>query len=410
MLIIFGSHISGFSQVEADSLIEIRGKIIDRNSKSTLVFADLSVSNSNIATISNTEGAYILKIPIHFKDRFITVTYLGYAEKRISIVSALENSLIELDQSATPLEEISIIRPKNVEALLRHLLQNKADNYVELPMEMTGFYRETIKKRRQNVSISEAVINIYKRPISQNRLDAISLVKSRKSTNYAKLDTLAFKLEGGPFSNLYTDLIKYPQYVFNEDDLNIYDYTFDASTVINDQLVYVVNFKQKPEYNMPLYYGKLYIDSKSYALTSAVYKLNVENRDMASALFVKQKPRKAKVYPTEASYRVNYRNSNGKWYYSYSNVLLTFKVNWQGRLFNSVYTLNSEMAITNWNYTDEKYSKPKNKDQILTPNSILINKASGFLDSEFWGEYNIIEPEKSIESAIEKIQKQLNKS
>ncbi|EGV43275.1 carboxypeptidase-like regulatory domain-containing protein [Bizionia argentinensis JUB59] len=410
LLTVFGTYISGFSQVEAEVFIEISGKVVDSNTKNALVFADIIVSDSNIATVSNNEGNYILKIPANFKDRFIVVTYLGYAEKKVSIVSALENNVIKLQQTVTPLQEISIIQPKNAETLLRLMLQNIPDNYVESSMEMTGFYRETIKKRRQNVSLSEAVINIYKRPNSQNRRDAIELVKARKSTNYAKLDTLAFKLQGGPFSNLYTDIVKYPQYIFNEDNLKVYNYTFDESTVINDQLIYVVNFKQKPEYEMPLYYGKLYIDSKTYALISAVFSLNVENRELASELFVKQKPRKAKVYPTAANYRVNYRNSNGKWYYSYSSISLTFKVNWKGRLFNSVYTLNSEMAITNWNYTDERYSKTKNKEQVFRPNSILIDEASGFSDPEFWGEYNIIEPEKSIESAIEKIQKQLDKT
>lgn len=410
LLIVFGSYLSGFAQVEATSLIKINGKVVDIKSNDALAFADLVVSNSNIATISNAEGNYTLKIPSDFKDRFITVTYLGYAEKKVLITVALENSTIQLEQTATSLEEINISRPQSAEVLMRLMLQNKADNYVQTTMEMTGFYRETIKKRRQNASLSEAVVNIYKRPINQNRHDAISLVKARKSTNYAKLDTLAFKLQGGPFSNLYADIIKYPQYIFNENNLDIYNYSFAPSTVINDKLVYVVNFKQKPELEMPLYYGKLYIDAKTYALTSAIYSLNVENRALASELFVKHKPRKVKVYPTEANYRVNYRSTNGKWYYSYSNISLTFKVNWKGRLFNSTYTLSSEMAITNWNFTDEKYSKPENRARILKPTSILIDEAAGFTDLKFWGPYNIIEPEKSIESAIEKIQKQLDKS
>ena len=39
----------------------------------------------------------------------------------------------------------------------------------------------------------------------------------------------------------------------------------------------------------------------------------------------------------------------------------------------------------------------------------MSDEASGFSDPEFWGEYNVIEPEKPIESAIKKIQKQLEK-
>ncbi|OBX23189.1 MULTISPECIES: carboxypeptidase-like regulatory domain-containing protein [Bizionia] len=409
-LLILGTFVSGFSQVENDSIIEITGKIIDSKTNDPLVFADLLVSDSNIATISNTEGNYILKLPSDYINRSISITYLGYAEKEILITTIIENSTISLDPTFTPLDEVNISRPKSAEILVRLMLERKEDNYVESGLEMTGFYRETIKKRRQNASLSEAVVSIYKQPNSTNRQDAVEIIKVRKTTNYSKLDTLALKLQGGPFNNLYVDIMKYPQYIFNKDNLIHYDFSFDTSTVINDQLVYVVNFKQKPELQIPLYYGKLYIESKNYALTSAIYSLNVENQDMASELFVKRKPRRVKVYPIEANYRVNYRNSNGKWYYSYSNIVLTFKVNWKGRLFNNLYTLNSEMAITNWKYTDERYSRPENKSAILRPSSILIDEVSGFLDSEFWGQYNIIEPEKSIESAIEKIQKQLDKS
>ncbi|UPS91730.1 carboxypeptidase-like regulatory domain-containing protein [Bizionia sp. M204] len=409
-LLMFGMFVSGFSQIANDSIVEITGKIIDSKTNDPLVFADLLVSNSNMATISNTEGNYLLKLPSDYINRSISITYLGYAEKKIPISTIISNSTISLDPTFTPLDEVNISRPKSAEILVRLMLERKEENYIESGLEMTGFYRETIKKRRQNASLSEAVVSIYKQPNSTNRQDAVEVIKVRKTTNYSKLDTLAFKLQGGPFNNLYVDIMKYPQYIFNKDNLIHYDFSFDSSTIINDQLVYVVNFKQKPELQIPLYYGKLYIESNNYALTSAIYSLNVENQDMASELFVKRKPRRVKVYPVEANYRVNYRSSNGKWYYSYSNILLTFKVNWKGRLFNNQYTLNSEMAITNWNYADKRYSRPENKSGILKPSSILIDEASGFLDTEFWGQYNIIEPEKSIESAIKKIQKQLDKS
>lgn len=408
--LVFSCISMGFSQVTTEPYIEITGQIIDSKTSDPLMFADIVVSGSNIATISNTEGYYTLKLPENLTSGFITITYLGYAEKKLPISKVLNNPAITLDPVATSLDEVNITRPKSAEILVRLMLKNRVDNYINQNMEMTGFYRETIKKRRQNASLSEAVVNIYKQPNSNNKRDAIELVKVRKSTNYAKLDTLALKLQGGPFSNLYVDIMKYPQYIFSDDNLDSYDYQFDASTVINDKLVYVVNFKQKRELQTPSYYGKLFIDAKTFALTHAHFSLNVENRALASALFVKRKPRDVKVYPVTANYRVNYRNSNGKWYYSYSNILLTFKVNWKGRLFNSVYTLNSEMAITNWNTTDEKYSRPENRASILKPTSILIDEASGFMDADFWGEYNIIEPEKSIETAIEKIRKQLDKS
>ena len=271
---------------------------------------------------------------------------------------------------------------------------------------MTGFYRETIKKRNRNASLSEAVVTIKKQSYTTNKSDDITLIKARKNTNYARLDTLALKLQGGPFSSLYTDMIKYPKFIFNNSTIANYDFTFGRSTQIDNRLIYVVNFIQKKNISSPMYYGALYIDAQTNALTSASYNLNVENREEATKLFVRKKPLTAKVYPTEAFYRVNYRTKDGKWYYAYSNILLTFKVNWKNRWFNSKYTLQSEMAITDWEINEKTV---KTKTQKLRPNSILQNKASGFSDPDFWGAYNIIEPEKSIENAINKISKQLKK-
>lgn len=202
--------------------------------------------------------------------------------------------------------------------------------------------------------------------------------------------------------------MKYPEYIFNEVSMEDYDFSFDRTTRINDKLIYVINFKQRPDIYDPLYMGKLYIDAENKILTSAIYSLNITDKEKASKMFVRKKPRNARVYPVEIAYRVDYREKNGRWYYGYSNVLLEFKINWDKKLFNSVYSMSAEMAVTDWekNIAGEV---PKVKDRLKS--SIILSEAAlGFSDPNFWGEYNIIEPEKSIESAIKKIQRQLKKS
>ncbi len=387
---------------------EIKGKVINQQTKDVLVFSDIAIANSNISTVTNTDGEFLLKIPQDLLDGILVISHLGYEKKEIKI-STLENKIkIALSPAITELTTIEIGTFKDAKTLLEATLKKKSELYNNSSTLMTAFYRETIKKRRRNASLSEAVVQIHKRPYNSFKKDAIELVKSRKKTDYTRLDTLAVKLQGGPFSNLYTDIIKYPEYIFTNEDIDLYDFSFDASTRINENLVYVINFKQKPNVLTPLYYGKLYIDSKTLALTNAVYSLNVENKRLTSEMYVRKKPGSATVYPTEANYRVNYRTQNGKWHYAYSNISLTFKVNWKRKLFNNVYTLNSEMAITDWRIKDADIEKPRNK--MMRPTTILADATSGFADPKFWGLYNIIEPEKSIESAIKKIQKQLKKA
>lgn len=389
------------------SFKEVKGKIIDENSKNILVFADIVLNDTNISTITNSDGMFVLKVPDSLINKTLVISHLGYQKKEINISTFENNSKIALTPAITELKEIEVKSFKNPEELLKLTLKKRGSIYNNDNTLMTAFYRETIKKRNKNASLSEAILQIHKQPYGNSKQDAIDLIKSRKKTDYSRLDTLAVKLQGGPFSNLYTDIIKYPEYIFTNEDLPLYDFRFDKSTQINDNMVYVINFKQKQEIIEPLYYGKLYIDAETLALTNAVYSLNVSNKELSSRMFIRKKPNRVDVYPIEATYRVNYRNKNGTWQYAYSNVLLTFKVNWKGKLFNSVYTLNSEMAITDWEITDAMLTRPK--EQILKPTTILTDKTSGFSDPEFWGEYNIIEPEKSIESAIEKIRKQLKR-
>lgn len=387
---------------------EYKGSVIDMTTKKPIVFVDLVVKGTNISTITNSEGEFLLKVPDNIENKIIWVSHLGYEKVEI-LLSDFKNKemKIRLEPSITELPQVEISVPKSARDLVIKAFSNKNQNYYNNPTLMTSFYRETIKKRRKNASLSEAVLEVYKQPYSSGRRDAVKLVKSRKNTNYSRLDTLALKLQGGPFSALYSDIMKYPDYLFPERDFDLYDYKFDQTTQINNRRVFVVSFKQKSNIETPLYFGKLFIDAQSSALISAIYNLNVENRARASELFIRKKPRKVKVYPTEAAYRVNYRVKDGKWHYGYSNILLTFKVDWEGKLFNSIYTLQSEMAITDWEENTSGINKP---NDALKTSVIFADEASGFSDPEFWGEFNIIEPEKSIESAIKKISKQVKRN
>ena len=403
------SFFQDISNQEVTEYNQYKGKVIDSDTKKPLIFASLAIEDTNISTVTNTEGDFLLKIPKDITSKNITISFLGYKTKLISLASLKEsNNRIALDISVTQLDGVNITIPKDVTSLVREVFEKKGDNYFNDPTLMTAFYRETIKKRRKNVSLSEAVVNIYKTPYNSTSNDAVELYKARKSTDYNKLDTVALKLQGGPFNTLFVDVMKYPEYIFSNERINHYNFNYERSTTINGKLISIVNFKQKDYIKDQLYEGKLFIDANDKILTSAIYALNITDKAAAARLFVKRKPKKANVWPKKVAYRVDYREKNGKWHYGYSNVFLEFKINWADKLFNSVYSMSAEMAITDWkkNLTRDKL---KQKDKLKS-SVILADEAIGFSDPNFWGEYNIIEPEKSIESAIKKIKKQLNKS
>ena len=397
-----------FQDEQTTDFASYKGEVVDSETNKPLVFASLTVTGSNISTVTNTEGGFLLKVPRDVESTSLEVSFLGYRSKTIPL-SALnpENNVITLEVLVTELPEVNISVPKDAVTLVKETLRRKGDNYVNDPSVMTAFYRETIKRRRRNVSLSEAVVQIFKSPYTSPRRDVVQMYKSRKSTDYSRLDTLVLKLQGGPFNALYVDVMKYPEYIFSEESIEDYVFRFDRSTRINDRLIYVISFTQREEILDQLYQGELFIDVEKKVLTSAIFSLNITDRDMASRLFVRKKPWNARVYPEEVAYRVDYREKDGKWYYGYSNAVLEFKINWDKKLFNTVYSMTCEMAVTDWE-RNPKISEPRLRDRLKST-IILSDEASGFSDPDFWGEYNIIEPEKSIESAIRKIQRQLKR-
>lgn len=386
--------------------VEIKGQVIDKKSGEPLAFASLSVAGTNISVVSNSEGLFVLKLPHENSSSQVTVSYIGYKQKLLPVSDLKpDKNKILMEPSSVQLPELHVVS-KDASEMVKMMLANKTKNLQVDPGLMTAFYRETIKKNRSYASLSEAVVEIAKKAYNDNRPDVVALYKSRKKTDYARLDTLSFKLMGGPFNTLYLDVMKYPEVLFTEDMMSNYEFSFDKSLFVGKTPVYVIDFKQRPAVAEPLYYGKLYIDGRNYALRSAVFYLNLSQRDEAAAMFIMKKPLNAKIYPIEAKYRVDYIEKDDKWIFNYSRIELGLKIVWKKKLFNTTYHSTVEMAVTDWGEHVEKKSIER-KDR-LRPSVIIQDEASGFSDPGFWGEFNVIEPEKPIESAIRKIQKQLD--
>ena len=392
---------------KSENFTEYKGKIIDKKNGNALAFAGVIVVGTNISTISNSEGEFSLKVSNEISDPEVKVSYIGYKNKSMALADLKsEKSRIEMEPTSVQLPGLNVIS-KDAEVLIRTVMAKKGENYFNDPTLMTAFYRETIKKNRSYVSLAEAVVEINKQPYTSGKSDAVKLYKARKKADYSKLDTLSFKLQGGPFSSLYLDIMKYPDFIFTDEMLANYQFTFDHSTFTDNRLIYVVDFNQRNDKAEPLYYGKLYIDAQNMALKSAVFSLNITDKDASAEMFIKKKPFNARVYPTETKYRIDYLEKDGKWYYAYSRIELGLKIIWKKRLFNTNYLSTVEMAVTDWGKDTE--NKSANFTEKLKPSVIIADEASGFTDSQFWGEYNVIEPEKSIDSAIRKIQKKLEK-
>ncbi|NMC38344.1 MAG: carboxypeptidase-like regulatory domain-containing protein [Bacteroidales bacterium] len=387
--------------------LTFRGKVIDAETGTPLVFATVAVKETNVATVTNIDGEFLIKVYETQTSKNLEITYLGYKNKVVPLtdlrIDGYKN-VISMLPAPIPIKEI-IVKPIDPEAVVRSAITKIGRNYVDEPNLMTAFYRETIRKNRTYVSIGEAVVEIFKAPYNNDlRFDGARIYKGRKGSDVEKMDTVLFKLQGGPVTVLQLDIAKNTDDILTIDAMKYYDYTLSTVVEIDDKPHYVISFKQKPSVDNPLFLGNLYIETTTNAITEAEFGFNLEDKDAVSSIFIKKKPLGMEVTPEVATYRVKYREQDGKWYFAYSRAEVKFKVNWKRKLFNTFYTTMSEIAITD--RTNEEVIKIPGKEK-LRYTDVFSDKVEAFTDPEFWGDYNVIEPDQSIESAIRRLSRKL---
>lgn len=388
-------------------ILYIRGKVVDSETNSPLVFASVAVKETNIATVTNIDGEFLIKIPEPDNTKNLEITYLGYKNKVIPLFQMRDDgykNVIQLDPAPIPIKEI-IVRPLDPEEIVRKAIAGIGKNYEDKPNLMTAFYRETIRKNRTYVSIGEAAVEIFKAPYNNDlRFDGGRIYKGRKGSDVSKMDTVLFKLQGGPVSVLQLDIVKNTEAIFTMDAMKYYDYSIKSVIEIDNKPHYVIDFMQKPSVDFPLFMGTFYIETGTYALTEAEFGYNLSDKDAVTSIFIKKKPLGMEVTPEVASYRTKYRAQDGKLHFIYSRAEVKFKVDWKKKLFNTYYTTMSEIAITD--RTDQEVIKIPSKDRIKYTD-VFTEKVEAFTDPEFWGDYNVIEPDQSIESAIRRLSRKL---
>ncbi len=385
--------------------VTIRGKVVDKETGTPLVFATVAVKETNVAIVTNIDGEFTLKIVPPTAQKNLEVSFLGFKNKVIALDDLREGkNTIALEAAPIPIREI-IVKPIDPTVVVQKAIDNIGKNYENVPNLMTAFYRETIRKNRTYVSIGEAVVEIFKAPYRNDvRFDGARIYRGRKSSDVQKMDTVLFKLQGGPVTVMQLDLAKNTQDVLTREAMQYYNYSLGGVIEISGKPHYIIEFVQKPHVDIPLFMGSLYINMDTYAIAEAEFGFNLSDKDKASEIFIRKKPLGMEVTPEIATYRTKYREQDGKYHFEYSRAEVRFKVNWKRKLFNTYYTTMSEIAVTD--RTAEEVIKFAGKEKIRYTD-VFSEKVSAFADPEYWGDYNVIEPDQSIESAIRRLSKKV---
>lgn len=180
-----------------------------------------------------------------------------------------------------------------------------------------------------------------------------------------------------------------------------------AEPVVRDGLFfYVITFTQAEGSEDILYSGRLYVESESLAIGRVELSLNVKGREeKAAVIMVIKRPPDTRFYVTKAEYAVNYKRFGDVWHYDYSVARLNLSARRGKSLFRNHYSITSEMAVTAHNEVPARIGA----DERIRFKDILSEKVGDFRDDDFWGDYNVIEPDKSIDAVIRRIIRRLER-
>ncbi|MBK5720895.1 carboxypeptidase-like regulatory domain-containing protein [Dysgonomonas sp. Marseille-P4677] len=385
------------------SYITISGVVKDKKSNKKLEYVTITVPGTNIGTITNTDGEFSIKVKSDFNAKALEISHIGYFNTKYPIKEEEHDVTIYLIPHVSQLKDV-IVQAVDARNLVEQAIGKIGDNNSTKANMLTGFYRETVKKRRNYINISEAILEIYKTSYTDGISgDRVQVFKGRRLLSPKASDTLIVKLQGGPNLSAFLDVVKNPELILDVKTLSDYKFELEESAMLNERPHYVISFTPQVVYPYPLHYGRLYIDKQSLAFSRAEFNLSMDDRNKATQAILRKKPFNLRFKPEEVSFLVTYKLQDGKSYLNYVWSEVKFKCDWKRRLFSTGYTIVSEMVVTD--RKDENVIKIPNKE-AFKENYVLSDKVGNFYDPHFWEDYNIIEPTESLENAVNKLKKQ----
>lgn len=290
--------------------------------------------------------------------------------------------------------------------IVEEALERIPKNYPSGESMTSAFYRETVQKGHRYISISEAMLDVYKTSYRQRTTDRdkVQIDKARRLLSQKQSDTLGVKVVGGPNLPLFMDVVKNAYALFDEETLDYYSFVQEPSVFIDDRLQYVISFRPRVKLDYALYVGRVFIDREHLAFTRAEFELDLSDRERAVAAILYKKPLGLRFRPQKVSFLITYRQHDGVTCLNYICNEMCFKCDWKRRLFSSSYVARSEMVAVD---REEHPERVIARRDAFKPYQVFYDIVKEYWSEDFWKDYNIIEPTESLEDAVKKLRKQM---
>ncbi len=382
----------------------VRGRVLDHETGTPLPQATISIPGKGVGLASNAEGRFLLRLSNTFLDDSLRVSYMGYKSREIPL-SMLTDKYIDiiLEADYISMQEV-IIRYYDPNAIVREALIKLQENYSDKPMYQVNFYREGVQRNKKLLNYSEAIFKVYK-PSYGIEFDSeqVMLLKSRNIINADETDTLLLKIRAGVRSALELDIVKSIPVFLNLAYIQDNAFTHVDIVTKDSRAVYAIEFEQTNMEYLPVYRGVLYIDMENLAIIGADFEVHPKYLNISSSIFLSQRSRKFNASFNRIYYSVSYQYFNGRYHLSHVRGDLDVRFRPRNKLFSNNYHVFLEMVVGQLD--DKDVTRFSRKETLKT--SVAFADQHFEYDYDFWGEHNIIAPEKHIGETFSQIRSKI---
>lgn len=406
-IVVYLSHkvLSVNPDTRTDSVyfFEIRGRVLDKNGREPLAYASVYLAGKGIGTVTNDNGQFLLKLNSKYLPDTLSISCIGYRNFKTpvsSMINITQDFLLKTD--IVSIQEV-IIRKISPVNLLQSAIEAVSVNYPQKPAMLTSFYRELVKKGGRYMMVSEAILETYKPGYSRYApADQVKILKGRKNQDVSTKDTVMLKLKAGLHTMLLLDVVKNMPDFLNGEDLQSYEYKMADIVVDKGREQYAIEFRPRTGATDTYYSGRILLDVRNLAITWVEFYIDPENLEKATSSFILKKPPNVKVKVLNANYKTAFQAYGNAYYLHLIQCEMEFRIKDKRQFSGSVYNTSLEMAVTGIDTLNAERFRFRDAARL---NEFFADQLVEY-DESFWGEYNFIRPDESLEDALIKLSRQ----
>ena len=383
--------------------IHLKGQVRDSQGR-PIAYASLQVPNRGLGTICNQAGLFSLYLPAESRQDSLLVSMLGYASRKIAIASIQTSIdlLIELDQKAVQLQEVTV-RPPDPLELIQQAKARIPLNYFDQPHVLNGFYRIDTRKGEAHIMLSEAVFDIFNPGYSPDDRSQFRLIRIRSIQDEQAMHGLDFGLKPGSIYDY--DIVKMFENsgLLGKEGLKNHQFKLRGTTDYYGTEAWLITFDQKDGLKESGYKGRLWLDANTLAFIAFDYSLSPKG--VAYAQFANAATRALMKLlgigiDTRAEHHlIRYKKFGNRWMLSdvRNDHVLRIRSNRGFYDFNA--DIRVDYLVTG---VDTLHQQAFTSNESLGNNKFIENQPRDN-DTSFWKDYNTILPDYNTTEIVQQI-------